>query len=367
MKFSLATPAHEPQLRQLARNEPMPGWIRLAFAHEPDWTASQQVLGDSAQTIVATNPGETVVGCGVRAIRRVYVNGQPRELGYLSGLRSLPGARRALGLAQGYRFLRQLHEEDRRVPAYLTTIVEDNREAIRLLTAERAGLPAYLDQGRLVTSAILLDVNRRTSPPAPGLEIKSGGEVAFDDVLQFLAREGARRQFFPMLERAQLGTARLAGLRTSDFRVAIRAGAIVGTVAAWDQTAFRQVVVTGYSPLLRFVRPALNLWWSATTGRSLPPAGQGLRFFQVAFACARNHDAGVLAALLERLHRDCREAAYDCFLIGFHERNPERGALRAFRAMHYASRLYLAAWNDGRPFCAGLDARFVPHLETATL
>jgi hypothetical protein len=35
--------------------------------------------------------------------------------------------------------------------------------------------------------------------------------------------------------------------------------------------------------------------------------------------------------------------------------------------MHYASRLYLAAWDDGRRFGAGLDPRLVPHLETATL
>ena len=56
-------------------------------------------------------------------------------------------------LARGYQFLRQLHA-DRRADFYLTTIADENRAAIRLLTSGRAELPVYNPWGRYITLAI---------------------------------------------------------------------------------------------------------------------------------------------------------------------------------------------------------------------
>lgn len=366
MKFSLASPAHEPQLRRLAREQAMPGWIRLAYAREPDWSAGQGVLGHVHQTIVATDNSDSVVGCGVRAIRRVYVDGRETEIGYLCGLRSIPSARRSTGLARGYRLLRQLHEADRRVPAYLTTIVEDNTQAAALLTGGRAGLPAYLDHGRFIASAIPLG-RRRPAPPPKGIEIFTGDEFSLDDLLDFLHEEGPKRPFFPVLRREDFGSPLLRGLVPGDFRVAIRGGKIAGVAAAWDQSDFRQMLVAGYAPPLRVARPALNIALRLAGRRPLPPPGQCLRFFHVAFPCIRGDDPAILAALLERFHADHRNSPHDHFIVGLHERDPLRAALRRFPALHYASRLYLACWEDGRAFCDALDPNRIPHLDTAML
>ena len=366
MKFALAAPAHEPQLRYLARKQAMPGWIRLAYAREPHWSAGQNVLGHVHQTIVATDDSDSVVGCGVRAVRRAFVNGCETEIGYLCGLRSLPEARRSTGLARGYRFLRRLHETDRRVPAYLTAIVEDNAVAMALLASGRAGLPAYLDQGRFIASAIPLG-RRHPAPPPAGIEIRAGDELPLDDLLDFLRTEGSKRQFFPVLRREDLGAPILRDLAPADFRVAMGGGRIVGAAAAWDQSAFRQTLVAGYAPALRIARPALNLALRLASRRPLPPPGQCLRFFHVAFPCIRDDNPSVFAALLERFHADHRNTPHDYFVVGLHERDPLRTALHRFPVLHYASRLYLACWEDGRPFCDSLDPRRIPHLDTAML
>lgn len=366
MKFTLAAPVHEPALRRLAREQTMPGWIRLAYTCEPDWASGHYVLGRFQQTIVATDDSDTVVGCGVRAVRRVFINGCETDIGYLCGLRSLPAARRSTGLARGYRFLRQLHDADRRVPAYLTTIIEDNAPAMTLLASGRAGLPAYLDQGRFVSSAIPLGRRRPTDTPA-NIGIHTGAEIPFSEVLDFLRAEGPRRQYFPALRREDFGTPLLHGLRPADFRVAVRGAAIVGVAAAWDQSAFRQTFVAGYAPVLRLSRPALNLALRLAGHRPLPPPGQDLRLAHVAFPCVRNDEPAVLAALLERILADHRQSSRDFLVVGFHERDPLRAALRTFPALHYSSRLFLARWEDGRAFCDSLEATRIPHLETAML
>lgn len=367
MKYTLATAAHGAALRRMAREQAMPGWVRLAFAREPDWSLGHEVLGHLTQTLVALDDADTVVGCGVRAVRKVYINGLITDVGYLCGLRSLPRARRSLTLAHAYRFFRRLHDGDRLVPAYLSMIVENNGEAQELLTSGRTSLPAYLDRGRLITSAILLGRRRAAVLPAEGVEIRTGGDVSLEAILDFLREEGPKHQFFPVLDRDDFGKPQWRDLDPSGFRVALRQGTVIGVTAVWDQSAYRQTVVTGYAPALRFARPLLNTVWRIAGRRPLPPPGQCLKFFHTAFTCIRNNDPVVFGALLEHLHADFRHSPYDYFVVGLHERDPLRAALRGFSSCDYVSRLYLVCWEDGRPFCEALHPDLIPHLETATL
>lgn len=367
MTYTLASADHEAELRRLAREEAMPGWIRLAYTREPDWAAGQEVLGYLSQTMVALDAAGAVTGCGVRAVRKMYVNGCVADMGYLSGLRSLPRARGSLALAHAYRYFRHLHERDRLVPAYLTTIVEDNVSAISLLTSQRASLPAYLDRGRLITSAIPLGRRRVVTRPPKGVEIRRGCDVPKEVILGFLDEEGPKHQYFPVLNQGDFGTPQWRDFALSGFRVAVRGDAVLGVTAVWDQSAYRQTVVAGYAPALQALRPLLNTALRIAGRRPLPPPGQGLNFFHTAFTCIRDDDPVVFGALLERLHAEYRQAPYDYFVVGMHERDPLRAALRSFPVFDYVSRLYLACWEDGRAFCEAINPKLVPHLETATL
>src|SRR6202034_3474548 len=109
------------------------------------------------------------VGFGSRSIRLRYVNGRPEPIGYLGSLRVLKGHRNRGLVARGYKFLHELHG-DQRTSLYLTTIAAGNDAVIRLLTSRRAGLPAYHYAGDYCTLAIPLTRRRRTVVPS-GLAI----------------------------------------------------------------------------------------------------------------------------------------------------------------------------------------------------
>jgi len=367
MKYTLSTAAHEAALRRMAREQAMPGWVRLAFAHDPDWSLGQEVLGRLSQTMVVLDDSDDVVGCGVRSIRKVYVNGHITDIGYLCGLRALPSIRGSLALAHAYRFFHQLHEGDRMVPAYLSMIVEDNTAAKELLTSGRASLPAYLDRGRYITSALLLGGRRAAAHPPEDVEIRNGEEVLLEAILDFLREEGPKHQFFPVLERDDFGKQQLRDFDPSGFRVALRGGTVIGVTAVWDQSAYRQAVVTGYAPALQVARPLLNVALRMAGRRPLPAPGQCLKFFHTAFTCIQNDDPEVFAALLEQLQADYRHSPYEYFVVGLHERDPLRKALRGIPTFDYVSRLYMVCWEDGHSFCKALHPDLIPHLETATL
>lgn len=342
----------------------MPGWVRLRFEREPDYFHGLGIQGRTNQAMVALE-GERLIGTGCRSIRPMYIDGRALDFGYLSGLRSLPAGRQAGALARGYRFLRERHG-DRRVPAYISTIVADNATAIGLLTSGRAGLPHYLDQGRYFTYAVSL--NRRRRPPG-GQELRRGGDVPLADIVAFLNRQGARRQFFPVLTAGDFGTDYLRGLSPADFRVAIgRQGqAIEGVVALWDQSRFKQNVVAGYAGPVRLLRPAINGLLGLAGHRPLPPVGQRLDMLYAAFLCVRDDNLETAQTLLEQVYAERRAGPHAFLVLGFHERDPLRAALRGFPAFRYTSRLYLVCWEDGLEFVSGLDPARIPHLEVATL
>ncbi len=364
MIFQLASKGDEPYLRKLTRDSTMPGWIRMTFGREPDFFQALNVQGKSNQVLVARE-GSQVVGMGCRSIKPVWVNGQTTEIGYLGGLRLIPEVRRTGALARGYAALRQLHEKNP-VPAYLTTIVEDNTEAANVLTSGRAGLPHYLDYGRYFTYAISL--NRFRRKPSAIYAIRRGDEAGCESVMQFLTEVGRQRQFFPSLDSRDFQTDYLRGLRVNDFRVAVQEGkTIMAAAAVWDQNSFKQNIVKGYSTPVRMLRPALSCMLRLGGFRPMPQPGATLSVLYAAFCCCRDEKPAALRALLEVICAELRESPHHYLVLGFHEQDPMREVMSGFPAFRYTSRLHLVYWDDGQKFVSNLDRTRIPHLEVATL
>lgn len=357
MRFALATEAQEPELRRLLAADPMPGPFRLIYARDPDFRQALGVQGTTTQVLAALE-GDRVVGMGVRAILPVHLNGKPREVGYLGGLRSLLSARRGLGLAKGFRFLRDLHG-DGRVPGYLTTILEGNPEAMDLLRSRRAGLPHYLDLGRFLTCALLPS---RRRGPVRDFEILRPPQVPLPEVLAFL-REQARLRPFGAVFGEDLTGPWFRGFREEDCFVAQRNGVILGVVGAWDQSAYKQVRVAGYAPWLRLARPVLNLALGAAGWPRLPQPGRPVPQKTLAFIAIREDDPGVFRALVQAVLREQR----GFLTVGLHERDPLRAGLRGLPGIPYASRLFWVCWEEGLDTFRGLDLERAPMLELARL
>ena len=74
-----------------------------------------------------------------------------------------------------------------------------------------------------------------------------------------LTRNGRRFQFTPVFTEDDLRSPhRSRGLRRNDFHTVTAGDAASGCLAVWDQRAFKQVVVRGYSPLLSRARLLFN-------------------------------------------------------------------------------------------------------------
>jgi hypothetical protein len=364
--FEPASRADDEALRRLVAAEPVPGSITVSYSREPDYFAACGTMGPFTQVLVGRHRATGAIGAvACRAVRPLFVNGEPREIGYLGQLRVASAFQGRALLRQGFQAFRPLLE-DGRVPVHVTTIIERNRQAMALLVERpRPGLPCYRELGRLETLVFAARALRATAPADCTLE--TGAPAHLAEIVDFLNREGRRRQFALVHDVAEFapGSAATRGLSPEDLLVARRQGAIVGVLGLWDQSAYKQSVVRGYAGALGRWRHAFNLIAPLVGRPRLPRPGALLRHAYASFAAIANDDAPVFSWLLRQALTRARQRGQDHVLLGLDSRDPLTPAAHKLHPVVYPSRIYTVSWDDGA-FHAGLDRR-PTRLEVATL
>jgi hypothetical protein len=366
-RIELASPDDDADLRHILAATPMPGAISVSFRREPSYFAGARVDGRFLQVLAARRVDTgRLVGFGCRSILPRFVNGRPEAVGYLSTLRILREHRNRGLMARGHAYLRRLHR-DGRTRLYLVTIAEGNRGAEALLTSRRANLPSYRFAGRFHTMAMPLASRPGRPRTADGIQIRPASSEELPQVVEWLRAEGPRRQFFPLYDNNDFAGDEgiFKDLEVDDILLARRDRQIVGVLAGWDQTGFRQTVVHGYGRLMGALRPAYNAWARWRGLPPLPAPGERIRCLTASLPVVHRDDPQVFGALVDAM-RARAAGRHSYLMLGLHESDPLLSAARRWRATWYTTRLYLVCWDDGEALRSGLDGR-PPYLELGCL
>jgi hypothetical protein len=73
------------------------------------------------------------------------------------------------------------------------------------------------------------------------------------------------------------------GFQIGDFYVAQRSGKVIGVIGKWDQRAFKQTRVLGYSRSLRWFRPLANAAHPLLGTPRFPEPGEAVPYFYLSF------------------------------------------------------------------------------------
>lgn len=365
--IGLATKSDDAAIRALLARNPVPGRITVTYEREPDYFAGCAAMGDLCQVIAAREDetGElAAVAC--RAVRRLYVDGEPATVGYLGQLRVDERFRGRWLLSRGFAFLRDLHG-DGRARSYLATVIDGSVEARALLVDRpRAHYPRFREMGRLNTLAI----HARGGAPRRhgGWTVERAGEDdSIDEIVAAIGECGARRALFPVVDASDLdGDGGLPGLTANDLFVARRDGRIAGAIAVWNQSAFKQTVVRGYSGALDYLRPLYNASAVAMGRPRLPRVGDAIGSAFASLWCVASDDAALFASLVSAARAETARRGLGYLMLGVADGDPLLAAARRFPHVLYRSTIYLVTWNDEEELHGRLDRRPL-YLEIATL
>lgn len=402
-----AGPEDDEEIRALYSDTPMGSFFRVRFCRQPSFFDALPAMGKRNTVLIVRDRGKGMAaGMGCLSVRDAFVNGEPREIGYLSSLRVRPEYQGGTVTAGIYRFLRELPDGGA-LPFFTTTIVDGNEPAAAALTSGRAGLPVYLPWGRYNVFAIdlgpwkrggiaLAGKGLRPSDPAgeeAGVSISPASTSEMPEIASWLDSRGRAMQFRPAM-RGEVSTtmggsapALPPGIKAGDFLVARRihdragrstlpdrdsatggpgsAGEMAGVIALWDQRGFKQDVIEGYPPWLDIMRPLVNLASPVVGFTPLPAPGSVLPVCFGAFPTA--DDNLTMKSLVHAASSMAGARGFGMLLLGFHEDDPRCLALTSFRRIVYRSGLYVAAWKDRIGEMKTIDRFRIPYLEAGLL
>ncbi len=360
----LAGPADDAAIRLLMRRQPMPGRVTVAFEREPSFSPGCAVTGEDCQVLVARSDRGEIVGVACRSQRNVFVNGREQRLGYLGQLRVDERFRGRWLVSRGFSLLRELHTESP-VPAYLAAIVGGNSQATGVLVEKRRRLfPEFHSVADYCTLAI--DTHRHRPPLPCDAQIAHAVSGDMAAIADFLRTHGRRRQFFPVWTERALRGLSAYGLHPQDFIVARRGGQMIGIIALWDQSAYKQTVVRGYSGWLKLAAPIWNSGAPLLRRGPLPRPGEALSSAYAALICIKDDDVAVFASLLREVYTLAQARGIRYLMAGLDARDPLLPAAKFYSHIFYPSRLYLAEWSDGGHLHEQLEQR-PAYVDIATL
>ncbi len=367
-QFEIASELSEEDLRGILRQTEMPGNISLSFRREPNFFIAEK-SGNLSSDVVAVRDLDKnkLVGVGARSIRKNYVTGKAGNIGYLSALRGLPEILGGTLLARGYRFLKNLHKKGE-VPFYYTTILDENSWAKEMLTSKRCGLPTYEEQGVLVTHMIPLYKRRWRKNNTTGLNIVRVGRVPYLIRQVYEAVNDFNRYYdysaVVSLDSLKSPEQFYPGFSTENLFAVFRDGHITATLGVWDQSHFKQTIVTGYKGFLRYLAPLSSLGSKLNLMPELPKIGGSFSTLYACFVSLKQGYEADLAVLLSEVLRLNSKQGYYYLLAGSPKGSPIERIFESQEAFRITSTLYRVYWEEDVIF---LPKTLVPYPEIATL
>lgn len=206
--FDIAEPKDDSQLRACMAANHMGDGISVSFRREPSYFDACTVQGDASQIIKCTDTDNArIVGIGSRFELNAFIDGKIQKTGYLADLRCEKQARKGLLLARGYQYLHKLHQQTP-IDFYYTLILNNNTNALKVLTSQRAGLPVYKSFGKILSPAIHLDLPKKAIN-IKGLKFSVAKPDNIAEIFGFILKQNSKKQFSPAYQLSDLGTDRL--------------------------------------------------------------------------------------------------------------------------------------------------------------
>jgi hypothetical protein len=334
-----AAPGDHAALEDLFRATSMGSNIRLNIERDPDYFAGARVQADQPCVWAAFEENGRAVGLLSAGKRRVWLGGE-RDMRYLCDLRIHRDWQRSTLLARGFRLLkREIFAPGEWAQ---TLVLEDNLQAIQLLSSHRAGLPEYRPAGVYVTWLL----PSQEVPEDPAIRIRRARSADLAAMQRLFDAAARRRSFTHLVELSGLGGPTWPHLAIEDFLLAERDERLLGMVGLWDQSGFQRLRIAGYSQALSFLRPLWNAGTAVSGGVPLPKPGDALPLRKVTAAACHDDDPQILRALLSHA---LKEDDGRLLLVGMSAADPLAAALQGLRGRQDRGRHFLVGWEGAPP------------------
>lgn len=312
-----ATDADNRELLALAASCSMRGDISLRFQREPDFFALNRLEGNDWRVDVV-DAADGIAGCVGTSMRDVYINGHCTRTGYVGDLKVHPAHRDftiadALSNYAGFR-MESLPDGS----PVLITVLAGNRAMGKRLSGER-GLDRFDWLATIRSHSIPILWKRRAKQSRMYMVMERAKWSDVGAMAELWSRIAPQKQFAPVFSETTFADwiRSAPGLDISSFLLARSSrGEVLGFMALWDQSSFKQMYVEKYSRKMAVVASLTNAIAPRAGGARLAAPGEQMRFQTAAQICVSGNRPDVLERLLITAHNDLRHTGCAFFNVG---------------------------------------------------
>jgi hypothetical protein len=290
--FRPATRRDNSGILALLEEKPAKGAVRICYTRRPDAYASLLREAPDARIFVWDSEGQ-VVGVVASFSREFFVAGQIRRSTYIGGLKKSAGLAEHLDLASAFPLV-----ADTGADFVFCSVLEANSGVIAWVHGKRR-VPANVASLGLF-STFLIKSGARVALPS-GWEFRRAQEGDSEALGSFYMKLAPGLGMFP----AGIPWEQELSFSVSNFYlVSDDSGCIVAAGALWDQTDYRQYVVTDYAWPLQVAR-VFNPIFTLIGYPKLPTPGVVVAYPMACFMVAElGAEEYLVSGLLQAAHED---------------------------------------------------------------
>ena len=329
------------------KNLPSGGNFEIQLNRLPSFFEALAVEGTENIVIAVFDTFQkTLTGVGILSNKQVYYNGNAITLGYISSLRIKTDMRKSLVLALLYKQFYTFCETSGLYPS-LISVFESNKTARKIFTNYRANGPGFKQLGKYYT--LIFNQLPVFKVHSNGTVIRKAQLTDIPLIIDFIQSEKVNYNFLPVYSNQSFNNTNglLKNLNTSNIYLAIQNNNIVGTLGIWNQTDFRQWIITKYSLRLKYLKPIINVWQILNKKPTFPPENKTINYKTISLFITQNNNPDIAKLLLNKAIAHKRTNIY--YALGLFE-NSEWLTKIKFNNTKLTNILYFVFWKPSEPF-----------------
>lgn len=326
-EIDIATQKDSDGIKKVFESGTFTGGMSIQFLRGEDPFLSLNKEGETLIVISRLKETNEIIGTGALIIRKAYIDGEIKKVGYLTAMKVLPEYQRKISfIPQVYKLL---HEKTKDiVDVYYTTILKENVYAQNLLEKKRKSMPEYRYQGEYTVYCLA------TSKRCSKLDVQRGNTEGLIDFYN---------QHLPQ-KNLSCSDLDLYGLNPNDFFIFRKNGKIVASCGLWNQQEYKQYKMKSYNGIYKLASKLPTKWLGYP---SFPKENEFVNYATLAlFHCDESLDDDTIKQFLFTVCSLAKE--YDVIMLGLFENSRYQNVLQKMKHVKYQSRLYTVNWNHAK-------------------
>ncbi|MDX1692142.1 MAG: hypothetical protein R3208_00145 [Ketobacteraceae bacterium] len=346
-RLRLAQPEDNDSLCALFRSVSMPSDLILTEEREPDFFALRKLHSGTPYTIVLEDKSdnlaeqERIAGCCSVVVRKGWLNGEIKSIGYLCDLRMAERFRSGKVFPQSISIFIDYIKRQEPVDVFYFSIMRSNASA---QYAQRMANASLITPYHMVN----LQVLNRAIPQT--LEVNQLQDSDIPELAAFLGKQARKRAFGFVIDEAMLRN-RIESWPdfgvNNFFAIRNKEGKIVACAAPWNNAdSLRRSRVHGYRGTMKLIRKGIDLEARLRGHAPMPKPGECFNLLGLTHLEIENDDPELMNQLLRGIYNHHRGRNYHFIAAFVPQQSKLEKGLSGFRVQKVPMDLYGFRGND---------------------